>query len=121
MSARKVVLQSVATATRAIDDLGSNNSEMMATRAIHINVLVEKIPGDAARLIKTIYNQVGAEAAISSKAYYGEEEVVTDMIAMGTVYHHREARRVLVAGSPWVRQWLDEIEAIVENASETVG
>ena len=121
MSARKIELQSVGAATQAIDDLGSNNSEMMATRAIHINVFLEKVPSEAARLIKSVYNQVGAEAAISSKAYYDEGEQETDMIAMGTVYHHREVRRVLVAGSPWVRPWLDEIEVIVENAAETVG
>lgn len=122
MSAKKISLLSVATATQAIEELGSNNSETMAFRAIHINVLLENMPADAARLIKSIYNQVGAEAAVSSKAYYGEEEnVVTDMIAMGTVYQHREVRRVLVTGSPWVRPWLDEIEAVVENAPETVG
>ena len=122
MTAKKISLQSVTTATQAIEDLGSNNSEMMAFRAIHINVLLESLPGDAARLIKSGYNQVGAEAAISSEAYYGEEEnVLTDMIAMGTVYQHREVRRVLVAGTPWVRPWLDEIEAVVENAPETLG
>lgn len=121
MRSKRLDLPSVRLATQAIDDLGSNNSEMMATRAIHINVLIERVPGDAARLIKSVYNQVGAEAAISSKAYHGEGPVVTDMIAMGTVYQHREVRRVLTTTSPCVRPWLDEIEGIVENAPETIG
>lgn len=120
MRSKKLDLPSVKSATQAIDSLGSNNSEMMATRAIHINVLIERVPGDAARLIKSVYNQVGAEAAISSQAYHGEGGAVTDMIAMGTIYQHREVRRVLVTNAPWVRPWLDEIEGIVENAPETV-
>jgi len=121
MRSKKLDLPSIRSATHAIDELGSNNSEMMATRAIHINVLLERVPADAARLIKSVYNQVGAEAAISSQAYHGEDNAITDMIAMGTVYQHREVRRVLTASSPWVRPWLHEIEEIVENAPETVG
>ncbi|MDQ7783834.1 MAG: hypothetical protein RDU20_13205 [Desulfomonilaceae bacterium] len=121
MRSKRLDLPAVKSAAQAIDRLGSDNSEMMATRAIHINVLLEQVPGDAARLIKSVYNQVGAEAAISSQAYHGEEGAITDMIAMGTVYQHREVRRVLTTTAPWVRPWLDRIEEIVENAPETVG
>ncbi len=121
MRSKRLDFSAISSAIRAIDDLGSNNSEIMAARAIHINILLEQVPGDAARVIKSAYNQVGAEAAISSQAYYGEDRVNTDMIAMGTVYQHREVRRVLGTNSPWVRPWLDEIEGIVENAPETVG
>lgn len=121
MFAEKIDLQSIKQATVAIDHLGSNNSEMMATRAIHINVLLREVPGEAARVIKRHYNDVGAEAAVSSEAYYGEEGVVTDMIVMGTVYQHREVRRVLWGGRPRMRPWLEAIQGIVEQAPETVG
>ncbi|MFH1117736.1 MAG: hypothetical protein V1792_27770 [Pseudomonadota bacterium] len=121
MRSKRLDFPSISSAIQAIDDLGSNNSEMMATRAIHINVLLKQVPGEAARVIKSVYNQVGAEAAISSQAYYGDDEVSTDMLAMGTIYQHREVRRVIATTSPWVRPWIDEIEGIVENAPETAG
>jgi hypothetical protein len=120
MFAQQIHLATVRQAAEAIDGLGSNNSEMMATRAIHINVLLTDVPGEAARFIKAHYNDLGAEAAISGRAYRGVEGVVTDVIVMGTVYQHREVRRVLWSGWPWIRPWLEAIERIVENARETV-
>ena len=38
MDARKIVLDSIREATAAIEGLGSNNSRLMASRAVHINV-----------------------------------------------------------------------------------
>jgi len=119
MTAEKILLTSVREATDAIDLVGSNNSALMATRAIHINVLLRVVPGDEARLLKWTYNDVGAEAAISRQAYQEEEGAVTDMIVMGTVYQHREVRRVL-ADNPALRPWIDAIENVVENATETL-
>jgi hypothetical protein len=118
MTAEKILLTSVREATDAIDLVGSNNSALMATRAIHINVLLRMVPGDEARLLKWTYNDVGAEAAISRQAYQEEEGAVTDMIVMGTVYQHREVRRVL-ADNPALRRWIHAIENVVENATET--
>ena len=40
------------------------------------------------------------------------------MIVMGTIYQHREVRRIL-AHDPVIRRWLDAIEAVVENCEET--
>jgi len=118
MTAERIELRSVREATEAIDRLGSNNSRLMATRAIHINVLVRQVPGPEARVLKTLYNDVGAEAAISSQAYTAEQGAVTDMIVMGTVYQHREVRRVL-AEDLKTRPWIDAIESVVENTPET--
>jgi hypothetical protein len=118
MTAEKILLISVREATEAIDLLGSNNSALMATRAIHINVRLRSVPGEEARLLKWTYNDVGAEAAISRDAYQGEEGAITDMIVMGTVYQHREVRRVLT-DNPKLRRWIDAIENVVENAGET--
>lgn len=120
MKAAKADLKSVSRAVEAIDALGSNNSELMATRAIHINVLVKGVPGDTAKTIKKAYNEIGAEAAISSDAYYEVEGTITDMIVMGTIYQHREARRVLSQNEP-VRQWINAIAEVVEEAPETKG
>jgi len=117
MRATKTTLDSVATATELIDRIGSNNSEMMASRAIHINILVESVPGATAKIIKKAYNEIGAEAAISSAAYYEEEGEVTDMVAMGTVYQHREVKRVL-SGNPSVSPWIDAIAEVVEQSPE---
>jgi hypothetical protein len=120
MHAERIVLESVDNAIRTIDALGSNNSTLMATRAIHINVMVRQIPGPEAKAIKIVYNDVGAEAAISRDAYYEEEGAVTDMIVMGSIYHHREVRRILMY-NPSVRPWIEAIEAVVENAPEMTG
>ena len=119
MTAEKILFTSVREATEAIDLVGSDNSAMMATRAIHINVLVRAVPGDEARMLKWTYNDVGAEAAISRHAYRGEEGAVTDMIVMGTVYQHREVRRVL-ADNPVLHRWIAAIEKVVESARETL-
>jgi len=120
MKAGKAEFTSVSRAVKAIEGLGSNNSELMATRAVHINVLLEEVPGDAAKTIKKAYNEIGAEAAISSNAYYEVEGTITDMIVMGTVYQHREAKRVL-SENKQVRQWIDAIAEVVEEAPETKG
>lgn len=117
MNARRIDLESVEKATEVIDSLGSNNSKMMATRAIHINVFVEQVPGHDARFIKTVYNDIGAEVAISSQAYYEEEGAVTDMVVMGTVYQHREVRRILI-GNPKIQPWVDAIWQVVESSYE---
>ncbi|MGO9567883.1 MAG: hypothetical protein ACLP5H_10110 [Desulfomonilaceae bacterium] len=118
MDARKIVLDSIREATAAIDGLGSDNSRLMASRAIHINVLIRQVPGPQARFLKTIYNDIGAEAAISHQAYFEENEAVTDMIVMGTVYQHREVRRILT-DNPKIHPWLEAIETVVENAPES--
>lgn len=120
MNAERIILESVEAATDAIDALGSNNSRMMATRAIHINVLLRRVPGPLAKAVKTAYNDIGAEAAISSHAYYDEAGAITDMVVMGTVYQHREVRRVLI-DTATVRPWLEAIEAVVENSPEVTG
>ncbi|MFH0824992.1 MAG: hypothetical protein V2B18_19745 [Pseudomonadota bacterium] len=118
MKAEKILPASVKQAVEALDRVGSRNSPLMATRAIHINVLVHDIPGPLARFLKCVYNEVGAEAGISHEAYYEVEGAVTDMIAMGTVYQHREVRRVL-AGHVEAAPVLDAIRAVVENAPES--
>ena len=87
----------------------------MATRAIHVNVLVKEAPAEEARLLKKIYNDIGAEVAISHEAYHEEDDVLTDIIVMGTVYQHREAKRVL-SDNPSIQNWISAIEAVVENA-----
>ena len=118
MDARKIVLDSIREATAAIDGLGSDNSRLMASRAIHINVLIRQVPGPQARFLKTVYNDIGAEAAISHQAYFEENEAVTDMIVMGTIYQHREVRRILT-DNPKIHPWLEAIETVVENAPES--
>jgi hypothetical protein len=120
MIAEKMEFDSVEEATGAIDDIGSNNSRMMATRAIHINVMVRQVPGQDARFIKTVYNDIGAETAISKEAYYEEQGAVTDMLVMGTVYQHREVRRIL-GENPHFHALMQAIELVVENAPECSG
>ena len=120
MKAEKISIDTVQQATRAIDALGSTNSEIMATRAVHINVLARDVPGQEARLLKRTYNDVGAEVAVSHDVYYEKEGAVTDIIVMGTVYQHREVRRIL-GESPMSAPLIAAIEVVVENASETLG
>jgi hypothetical protein len=117
MDARKIEFSSMGEAIRAIDAVGSGNSRFMACRAIHINVLIRNVPGAEAKLLKTTYNDIGAEAAISHHAYHGEEGVVTDMIVMGTVYQHREVRRILLENQQ-IQPWVQEIATVVENSPE---
>jgi hypothetical protein len=117
MEAQRIGFASVREAAEALDSIGSSNSEMMATRAVHINVMVRNVQGGQARTVKKAYNEVGAEAAVSHDAYYGEEGVVTDMIVMGSVYQHREVRRIL-KDDPRVRRILDALERVVEEAPE---
>jgi hypothetical protein len=120
MKAESIRLESVEQARVAIDAVGADNSEFMATRAVHINVLLRQVPGVEALFIKRTYNDIGAEAAISSDAYQGTEGVVTDMVVMGTIYHHREVRRVLDQSSK-VQPWLEAIQQVVESSPETRG
>ncbi|MGO9116699.1 MAG: hypothetical protein ACLQPD_03710 [Desulfomonilaceae bacterium] len=118
MDACKICLDSIRAAVKALDRIGTGNSRIMAGRAIHINVLIKQVPGAEARYLKAAYNEIGAEAAVSSQVYAHEEGAVTDMIVMGTIYQHREVRRIL-AHDPVIRRWLDAIEAVVENCEET--
>ena len=119
MKAEKIEFESIRAAEGALDRIGSSNSRIMASRAVHINVLVRQVPGDDARALKRAYNEIGAEAAVSRQVYHEEKDAVTDMIVMGTVYQHREVRRVLAA-NPATKPWLDAIEGIVETAKETI-
>lgn len=120
MLVERIHLGSLDQARQAIEALGSSNSQIMAARAIHINIVLREVPGKDARIIKAHYNDVGAEAAISNRAYKGEEDIVTDMIVMGTVYQHREVRRVLAESQPSVQRWIAAIEAVVNIAPETI-
>ncbi|MGC8603888.1 MAG: hypothetical protein ACP5VS_09390 [Desulfomonilaceae bacterium] len=117
MIAEKIEFHSLKSASTAIDSLGSNNSELMASRAIHINLIIRNAPGDDAKSLKRIYNEIGAEVAISRQAYYEEPDTTTDMIIMGTVYQHREARRVIV-DSDRLKPYIDAITRAIENTDE---
>jgi hypothetical protein len=119
MEARKIIFHSVSQAIEELNRLGSGNSRMMACRAIHINIQLKGVPGPEARFLKTVYNDIGAEAAISHQAYHEEEGAVTDMVVMGTVYQHREVKRILIDNSK-VRHLVEAIESVVENAPEIV-
>lgn len=119
MLARRIHFNSLRNAIDALDAIGTGNSRLMASRAIHLNIYLEKVPGDEAKLLKTVYNDIGAEAAISQDAYFEKEGVVTDMIVMGTVYQHREARRILKE-NPKLMHLINEIETVVECAPEVV-
>jgi len=118
MDAHSINLGSVKAAEEALDQIGTGNSRLMAQRAIHINIALKQVPGSDARLLKGAYNEIGAEAAVNKHVYAREEGAVTDMIVMGTIYQHREVRRIL-ADDPVIRPWLDAIEAVVENCRET--
>jgi hypothetical protein len=117
MIGQRIKFDSVAEAENAIDGLGAGNSRMMAARAIHINVFVRKVPGPDARFLKSVYNDIGAEAAISHQAYFEENGAFTDMIVMGTIYQHREVRRIL-SGNPGIRPLIDIIGQVVDDAPE---
>ncbi len=118
MGAHRINFDSVKAAEEALDKIGTGNSRLMAGRAIHINILIRQVPGPDARRLKEAYIEIGAEAAVNKHVYAREEGAVTDMIAMGTIYQHREVRRIL-ADDPVIRPWLDAIEAVVENCRET--
>lgn len=118
MDAERIELISVHQATEVLDQIGSNNSALMATRGIHINVLVRQTPGELARALKRVYNDIGAEVAISYEAYSEEQGAITDMVVMGTLYHHREAMRILENNSELVPilQAIDNIITISPEA-----
>ena len=69
MDACKISLDSIRAAVEALDRIGTGNSRIMAGRAIHINVLIKQVPGADARHLKAAYNEIGAEAAVSSQVY----------------------------------------------------
>jgi len=117
MVGQRVTFDSVAEAVEAIDGLGAGNSQIMATRAIHINVFVRKVPGPDARFLKSVYNDIGGEAAISHQAYFEENGAITDMIVMGTIYQHREVRRIL-SGNSGIKPLVDIIGQVVDSAPE---
>jgi len=117
MIAEKIEFDSVKSASEAIDSVGSNNSELMASRAIHINLIIRQARGVDAKSLKKIYNEIGAEVAISRKAYYEEKDAITDMIIMGTVYQHREARRILVDSNS-LKPYVDAISSAIQNSDE---
>lgn len=117
MLAEQIELKNVENAVEAIEAVGANNSGMMASRAIHINLLIRQAPGAHARFVKTAYNEIGAEVAISSDAYYEKDGAVTDMLVMGTIYQHREVRRIL-DGNPEIAPI---INAITQAVEKTVG
>ena len=65
-----------------------------------------------------MYNDIGTEVVISHQAYYEQDGAVTDMVVMGTVYQHREVRRIL-SGNPKIQSWIDAISQVGENAPES--
>lgn len=115
MLAEKIELENVKSAIEAIEAVGANNTGMMATRAIHINLLIRQVPGAQAKFVKTVYNDIGAEVAISSDSYYEKEGVMTDMLVMGTIYQHREVRRIL-DGNQQTRPIVEAIAMVVEES-----
>ena len=117
MDADRINFDSIRAAEEALDQIGSGNSRLMAGRAIHINILIRQVPGPEARHLKVAYNEIGAEAAVNKQVYAREEGAATDMVVMGTIYQHREVRRIL-ADDPVIRPWLNAIEAVVENCRE---
>ncbi len=120
MDAHRINFDSVKAAEEALDQIGTGNSRLMAGRAIHINILIRQVPGPDARRLKEAYIEIGAEAAVNKQVYAREEGAVTDMIVMGTIYQHREARRIL-ADDPVIRPWLDAIEAVVRKLQRNYG
>jgi len=120
MKSEGLALRTIKEAEEAVEGLGSTNSELMASRAIHINVLVRKASPAHARSVKKAYNDVGAEAAISHEAYFDEADGFTDLIAMGSVYHHREVQRIL-KDEPELRPLLELLAEFVENSPEVRG
>ncbi len=115
MLAEMIELKNVKSATEAIEGVGANNTGMMATRAIHVNLLIRRVPGAQAKFVKTVYNDIGAEVAISSDAYYEKDGTMTDMLVMGTIYQHREVRRIL-DGNRETKPIVEAIAIVVEEA-----
>ncbi len=115
MKAEVLTIESIEQAVEAIESIGASNSEFMATRAIQVNCLVKDVPVEKARDIKKVYNEVGAEAAISHEAFYGEDCESTDMMIMGTLAHHREVRRVLEHRKD-LEDIIQRVKTLVERA-----
>ena len=117
MLAERIELTSVQQATEVLDQIGSNNSALMATRGIFINVFVHQTPGELARALKRVYNDIGAEVAISYEAYSEKQGAITDLIAMGTLYQHREAMRILENNTDLLPV-LQVIDNVIKSAPE---
>ncbi len=117
MEAERIDFRTVGEAAEAIEGIGASNSALMAARAVHINARLRAVPREDARRLKTVYNDIGAEAAVSHGAYYEESGPPTDMIVMGTLYHHREARRI-AGDDERLGPLVSAIERVVERAPE---
>ena len=95
MIGKKLQLDNFEELSETMNRLGAKNSEVMATRGIYRNVLVKEVPGAHARMLKRHYNDVGAEVAISHDAWLEKEGLVTDILVMGSLFHHSEVRSAL--------------------------
>ena len=95
MTAKKVQTDVLDDLRKTIDELGAKNSDMMALRGVHRNVLVESVHGAHARMLKRYYNDVGAEVAISHDTWLEKKDAVTDILVMGTLFQHGEVRAAL--------------------------
>jgi hypothetical protein len=119
MKAKRIQFSSLRDAVDAIESIGAGNGLMMAGKALHVNILLYSVPGPQAKKLKAAYNDIGAEAAISSDAYFEKEGAITDMIIMGTIYQHREVRRIL-SGLEELADHLTRIAEIVDLSHEAV-
>lgn len=81
-----------------LQELGADPDgiEVMAPRARHLLIRLEKVPTVGANLIKKEMLGLGGEAAESSEAYEGRGEA-TDVLLMGTVAQHRKLAKKLTA------------------------
>lgn len=111
MIAQRLELDSVEELRDTINRLGAKNTDMMATRGVYRNVLVKDVPGTHARMLKRYYNDVGAEVAISHDAWLEKDGVITDILVMGSVFHHSEVRAALSTVAE-----LQELLAVIKQA-----
>jgi hypothetical protein len=117
MKAKPIRFSCLREAVDAIESIGAGNSRMMAGKALHVNIMLHAVPGPLAKILKAAYNDIGAEAAISSDAYFETQGAITDMIIMGTIYQHREVRRVL-SGVEDLAEALIRIAEVVNRSPE---
>jgi hypothetical protein len=95
MVAKQVQFNTVDELRENMHRLGAKNTEMMALRGIYRNILVKDVLGAHARLLKRLYNDVGAEVAISHDAWLEKDGAVTEILVMGSLYQHSEVRAAL--------------------------
>lgn len=119
MQAKKLYVDKLDELTQILDDIGSGNSAMMATRGVYVNVMITDVQSSNALLLKQYYNDVGAEVAISSDAYHRKEGVITDIVVLASLYQHREVRRNLSNNSE-MRTLLDMIETTIADVGSRV-